>query len=909
MRPLLRTFLLPLALLVACDDGADGKETGPSFEGPTLEHTVPDAVVEGTALSIEVTATDPDDVASVTLYHRVIGETTWVQAPMIRGEDDAWSAALEATDVDDPGLEYYFKAEDAAETPASTYLPADSTAAPFELTVTVLGQALPFFEGFEHEDGDELSALGWGNASLGFRGYAWETSTSYAYEGSRSAFHSRGHTDASEMEDWLISPALDLTGVSTAQVTWRERGVNVGEANHGLYVSTGHRDPTEGEYVAVAELLPAPSDSDWARSAVYDLSAYAGEPTVYLAWRFVGQAADDWYIDDVRVDVLSPDLVIDAAIAPAPIEPGDTGTFSVTVDNVGTVDASGLTVSVSFPEGGASVAEGSADLGAIAAGGTAAADLSLTIDATAPDNSYLPYEITVTDGASSWSAEGELLVGYASFADITWTPAEEGAVELSLGVGDPDAPTWEEVVYDGTSATPVVLSLDITEHGAMLPPAAGDLRWFLRVNGEVSGTIDDFTISHDGDAYEATVLPRVTSGVESVAWLPEPPSFDVTATTSPVTLAPGDAGATLGLYVTNDGAATQGPVLASLSSADPDVTVHDGGPVALTDDVLGAGASVNVAGLFSFDVSSAHVDSSALALDLTLDDGVESWTVPLELEVPYPYLTITDTDIDDDGRDGELDPDEEAEVSFQLTNAGDLSTDGDLSAVLSLESTSTASATISSSPGIYRTLLAGRSDTPDDPWTIQVNGGAEGDTLDLLLTVTDDARTYEIRTTLRLGEPPWESFDASGDPEGDAVGGWDFDIVGGQWRVDDGILQLRFESAAPYDPDTLFIESWGFSTVSDWTLYRIVLQSGVATLEGYDSGFTTIGAPVVSYPSETVVQLDITLADMGLSLDTLSLGFASGWCGPPEYYCDHFPDGWGYPYDAWYSSLFFDLTW
>ena len=67
--------------------------------------------------------------------------------------------------------------------------------------------------------------------------------------------------------------------------------------------------------------------------------------------------------------------------------------------------------------------------------------------------------------------------------------------------------------------------------------------------------------------------------------------------------------------------------------------------------------------------------------------------------------------------------------------------------------------------------------------------------------------------------------------------------------------------------------------------------------------------PVVTYPSATEVQIDITLADLGLAVDSIELGFATGWCGPPEYYCDHFPDGWGYPYDSWNPGLFYSLSW
>jgi hypothetical protein len=905
----IRSLLLPLGVVVACDGTPKDTDTGPLFAGPNLVHTPPAAAVEGTGVTLEVTAADPDGVASVTLFHRVAGETTWVQAPMIEGEGGVWTAELESSDVDDPALEYYFKAEDAADTPALTYLPEGSTADPFELLVTVIGSALPFLESFEHDDTGDLGDLGWGSASVGFRGYGWETSTTRATDGARSVYHSRGHSDAGEIEDWLITPALDFREAATAQVTWQELGVGVEDANHGLYVSTGSRDPDAGDYVAVAELLPAPPEGAWARSAVYDLSAYAGSPTVYLAWRFEGQNADDWYIDDVRVDLLQPDLVLDTSVTPAPIEPGETGTFAVTIDNVGIVDASGLTVSVVFPDGGATVAEAGVEVASVPVAGAASADFALTIDGATANNSYLPYEVTVTDGDTTWSASGEMIVGLASTAAMTWSPSAEGSAVLTLGVGNPDAPTWEQVIYDDRGATPVDLVVDITENGALLPPAAGDVRWFLRVDSDIAGTIDAFSIAHDGVTYTASELARVDADASAVIWLPEPPSFDVTATSSPSQLTPGATGASLGLYVVNTGAATQGGVTATLSSSDPDITITDAGPVTLTGSVLEAGTAASVSGVFAFDIAVSHTDSSPVDVELTLDDGVESWTLPLELAVPYPYLTISDIDIDDDDRDGELDVGESAELDIQLTNAGDLPTNGDLAAVLTVESSSTASATISTDPIAYRNLLAGRSGSGDDPWEIEVTGGAEGDSLNLLLTLTDDARTYEVRTTLRLGEPPWESFDPSGDPSGDALGGWDFDIVGGEWRVNDGLLQIKLESSAPYDPTTLFVESWGYSTVARWTYYRIVLQSGVATLEGYDAGFTTIATLPMSYPSATEVQVDIELADMELSLDTLSLGFASGWCGPDSYYCDHFPNNWGYPYDTWSPTLFFDLSW
>ncbi|MES2639928.1 MAG: choice-of-anchor J domain-containing protein [Myxococcota bacterium] len=898
-----------LVLLVGCT-GEDPKETGVPLAGPELVHVEPPGVLEGTATTIDVTATDADGVASVTLFHRVEGETTWVQAPMTPGEDDVWTTTLESTDIDSPAVEYYFKASDAGDAPAIAYLPADAASEPYSLLVSVVGTPLPYVQGFEYDDtATTINDLGWANASLGFRGYGWASSATEAYAGTQSVFHSRGYTGIDEMEDWLISPALDFSAVPDAQVTWRELGRSTTQANHALYVSVGSRDPADGDYVAVSELLPPPQEGAWGRSAVYDLSAYAGGATVYLAWRFIGESSDDWYLDDVRVEALQPDLAVDTAVSPSPIHPGDSGTYTVSVTNNGLVDASDLSLTLTFPEGGASVTETSVPITSIAAGGTGTAAFSLDVSADTLDNAYVPVTVTISDADETWTSDEQLLVGFMSTATIVYAPSEAGELDLVLGVGDPEAPTWEQVVYDDAATDVVSLSVDITAQRALLPPSAGDLRWFVRANAEMAGTFEDFVVSYGGVDYAATVLPTVPAAGEADAFVPEPPAFDAVVSTSPAQLSPGDEGVSLGLYVTNDGDVTQGAVTVTLVSTHPDLIVTDGGPVALSAAPLGAGESVNVAGLFAFDIAASHTDSTPVTFDLVLDDGVESWTLPISAEVPFPYLAVTAIGIDDDGRDGVLDADESADLTLDITNLGGQSTEGTLSATLSAESSSTAVVSISTNAETLRELTAGRTDSNGDPWGVTVTGGADGDTVDLLLTLVDEVRAYEVRATLVLGEPPWEELDPRGDPVGDALAGWDFDLVAGRYRVDDGVLQIRLESATVFDPSSLFIEAWGESTVADWVLYRIVVQSGVTSLEGYDGAFTTISTPGLSYPSPTEVQIDLALADMGLSLDTLSLGFASGWCGPDEYYCDHFPDGWGYPYDTWNPSVFFDLSW
>ena len=142
------------------------------------------------------------------------------------------------------------------------------------------------------------------------------------------------------------------------------------------------------------------------------------------------------------------------------------------------------------------------------------------------------------------------------------------------------------------------------------------------------------------------------------------------------------------------------------------------------------------------------------------------------------------------------------------------------------------------------------------------------------------------------------------------VDGGSLDLARGRWRVVDGVLQLEVESHTAFDTSRAFIESWMESPGSDWSFYRLVLQSGLVELQGYgSSGFVDLSEPTVTFPDATTVRFDITLADMGLSINSLSLGIAAGWCGPDTYYCDHYPDGWGYPYVAWSPWLFYTIDW
>ena len=905
-----RVGLCALLVLAACD-GKDAEETDTvAMSGPTLTHTPPAGVVEGNAITFDVVAEDADDVRSVTLYHRITGESAFQPVTMTAGDAGTWTAVVESEDVAAPGVDYYFKAADAGATSATSYLPESGASAPFVVAVNVQGLPVPFFEDFEllEEEEDTLQDIGWANATVGFRGYGWDLSTAQLRSGVQSVYHSRGHSETGPMEDWLIGPALDFSTLSDAQVAWWEYGNNVEVAAHSLYVSTGSRDPESGDWVLVADALRAPPEDAWGASQVVDLSAWAGSSTVYVAWVFTGTNADDWWIDDVQVSPLAPFFDTSFTVEPSPIRPGDSGVLTLEVANGSTVDAADLTVTVTFPEGGASTDEGSVTVPSLAAGTTSLEDFTLHVDAETADNSYVPVTITIAEGDTTTEIDGSLLVGLQSIATITYTPSAEESVALVLGVGDPDAPAWERTIYSELTADTVSLTLDVTDDHAMLPPAAGADRWFVRANPSVGGTLEEFTLTVDGVDYRSGDVPAVIVE-ETVVYLPTPPAFDVTTTTTPTVLSPGDIGSTLTLAVRNVGSDSSGPIVASFASADADLTVTEGGPITLSADTL-ATDEVAAVTAFSFDVAASHTDSTDVNAVLTLSDDLETWDVPLRLEVPYPVMRITTMEIDDDGHDAVLDAGESAELTLRVTNAGDASSSGIVFGSLTAEATGTAIVDVSTNVESFGSISAGNTKEGADPWDITVLSGADGDTVDLLLTLVDNDRTYEVRTTLVLGESPWQPLSALDDAVSDALDSWDFDIVNGRWRVNDGDLEMELTSDTVFDPTTLFVEMWGQSPGSDWLFHRLIVQGAVVTMEGYgNSGFVDIATATLTYPDAYTVRVSVPTADLGLLLNEFAVGFASGWCGPPDYYCDHFADGWGYPYVAYTTADWFDLSW
>jgi|AntRauTorcE11898_2_1112593.scaffolds.fasta_scaffold00439_2 hypothetical protein len=123
--------------------------------------------------------------------------------------------------------------------------------------------------------------------------------------------------EAFENEDWLVSPAIDLSDATGTTLNFYE-AINFGTGNidteQEVYISTdysGSGDPTaDGNWTKLTVTGHASGDSwDFVEVDEIDLSDYDGNASVYLAFKYTSttDGAATWEIDNIVVDEPSTD--------------------------------------------------------------------------------------------------------------------------------------------------------------------------------------------------------------------------------------------------------------------------------------------------------------------------------------------------------------------------------------------------------------------------------------------------------------------------------------------------------------------------------------------------------------------------------------------------------------------------
>ncbi len=222
---------------------------------------------------------------------------------------------------------------------------------------------------------DGVPPAGWTVMTSG-ASTTWEQTNAAANSGAFSAAVFYGDQGAFQ-DEWLVTPALDVSGAGglwleffEQETYWADYGLR-----HTILVSyTVPNDPA-----AFTPLITwTPSNhtipAAFGDPVLLDLSSEAGQSTLYLAFRYEGDWADDWLIDDVRIYEPSAHDVAAIDALPGGNQPaGASLTPQAVVKNVG-LNTESFDVRYEIEDNGAVVYSELMNVGGLASDATATVD-------------------------------------------------------------------------------------------------------------------------------------------------------------------------------------------------------------------------------------------------------------------------------------------------------------------------------------------------------------------------------------------------------------------------------------------------------------------------------------------------------------------------------------------------------
>lgn len=151
------------------------------------------------------------------------------------------------------------------------------------------------------ESFDTVTPAGWTQFDVGTLGNLWAANNNRPSpdSGGNAAFFDdfNGANDV-----WLISPSFNTSGTTSVFLDYNENVNFSGSATtHEVLYSTnysGSGDPNLATWTTINSTI-GPEDAWMAHS--FNISAVAGNTSVYVAFRYAGDFASEWWIDDVRV--------------------------------------------------------------------------------------------------------------------------------------------------------------------------------------------------------------------------------------------------------------------------------------------------------------------------------------------------------------------------------------------------------------------------------------------------------------------------------------------------------------------------------------------------------------------------------------------------------------------------------
>ncbi|MDR1653581.1 MAG: T9SS type A sorting domain-containing protein [Prevotellaceae bacterium] len=167
-------------------------------------------------------------------------------------------------------------------------------------------------------------------------GVNWQTGTEYSHSGNRSIHHSDHYSI--HQDGWLVSPKISVptSGHSLLSFWSYNRFYTLYDTDldkrNSLLISEGSGDPESGDFEQVWS--PDEVIDDWVQTKI-DLDEYAGKD-IYIAFRYEGQDAHQWWLDDFQIEQISDfDAGVTAILSPRDGEHSTTEKVKIKVKNYG----------------------------------------------------------------------------------------------------------------------------------------------------------------------------------------------------------------------------------------------------------------------------------------------------------------------------------------------------------------------------------------------------------------------------------------------------------------------------------------------------------------------------------------------------------------------------------------------
>ncbi len=211
-------------------------------------------------------------------------------------------------------------------------------------TIAKDGVALPFIEGFEDQT---FPPAGWTIYNVDGASPTWTQHVMFNHTegGSNSAFHSYGSPN---QDGWMVTPKIELPTEGPLYLSfWSFNADPSFYVKNSVLVSTGSGNPADNAFVEMwTEEYP---EAEW-KQYVVNLAAYAGEE-VFIAFRYEGDFAHEWLVDDVSLGEDlddAPHMVVHPTEVNQTLPAGGLGSKTFKISNNGILD---LTYEVTIADG------------------------------------------------------------------------------------------------------------------------------------------------------------------------------------------------------------------------------------------------------------------------------------------------------------------------------------------------------------------------------------------------------------------------------------------------------------------------------------------------------------------------------------------------------------------------------